>query len=124
MKSTQILLLSVIFLLSACNNENTTLSEENQNSTTNQDYLVGSWKDNSKSALHFTLFKDGSARSDNMETLLYKTWKVKGSQLTLTVESVGNGTSSTNEVNYTINKLTKNQLVLKNRNLLSKYTKE
>jgi len=86
--------------------------------------LVGSWKDTSESALHFTLFKDGSARSNNMKTLLYKNWRVNGRQITFTIESVGNGMSSTNEVTYTIDKLSKDKMVLRKGDYLSEYTKD
>jgi hypothetical protein len=39
----------------------------------------------------FTLNADGSAKSINMATLLYRSWKKKGSQLYVTGESLGNG---------------------------------
>ncbi len=133
-KTIQILLLSGLFLLGSCKNErkSTTDSkttfeiqnEEKHSSTINKDLLVGSWKDNSESALHFTLFKNGSARSDNMETLLYKKWKLSGNQIIFTVESVGNGTSSIDDETYIIDKLTEDRLVLKNGEYLFEYTKK
>lgn len=36
--------------------------------------LIGSWLDDSKAKLHFTLFENGKASSDNMKTLIYKRW--------------------------------------------------
>ncbi|MCI0498767.1 MAG: lipocalin family protein [Planctomycetales bacterium] len=50
----------------------------------------------------FMLAADGSAQSINMATLLYKSWRLENGKLYLTVESVGNGASSTNEEEYTI----------------------
>ena len=97
---------------------------EVQNSTTERALLIGSWKDASEAALDFTLFQDGTARSDNMKTLLYKKWSVNGDQVTFTIESIGNGTSSTGEVTYTIEELTKSNLVLKEGTSLSTYTRK
>src|SRR5690606_920406 len=112
-----------------CKNDrkSTTNNEANSKmeaSIVEEEFLVGSWKDTSKSALHFTLFKDGTARSDNMKTLLYKNWKVKGNQITFTIESIGNGTSSMDTVTYIIEKLTRDELILRKGNYLSEYTKK
>lgn len=41
----------------------------------------------------FRLHKGGKAESVNMATLLYKTWQINGSELTLTGQSLGNGQS-------------------------------
>ncbi|WP_084668426.1 lipocalin family protein [Arenibacter nanhaiticus] len=60
-------------------------NEDNQSSTVDKELLVGSWKDSSEFALHFTLFKDGSASSDNMKTLLHRTWEVQENKITFTV---------------------------------------
>ncbi len=95
-----------------------------EKSIVEKEFLVGSWKDTSPSALHFTLFNDGTAHSDNMNTLLYKNWNVKGNQITFTVESIGNGTSSIDTVTYIIEKLYVNELILRRGTNLSEYTKE
>ena len=87
-------------------------------------YIIVSWKDNSESALNFTLFEDGTARSDNMKTLLYKSWKQEGNQITFTVQSIGNGTCSVSDVTYIIDKLTKDKLILRKGEYLFEYTKE
>ncbi len=39
----------------------------------------------------FVLHEGGTAESVNMATLLYKTWQINGSELTLTGQSLGNG---------------------------------
>jgi hypothetical protein len=48
--------------------------------------LIGSWLDTSERKFHFTLFKDRTARSDNMKTMLYKKWRIEGNNLILTIE--------------------------------------
>ncbi|GGW39238.1 hypothetical protein GCM10007383_24960 [Arenibacter certesii] len=118
-----------VLLLGSCKNDrkSTTKNEESskiEESIVEKEFLVGSWKDTSKSALHFTIFKNGTARSDNMKTLLYKNWKVKGNQITFTIESLGNGTSSIDTVTYIIEKLTKDKLILRKGTYLSEYTKK
>lgn len=87
----------------------------------NIELLPGSWEDTSPAALHFTLFQDGTARSDNMRTLLYKKWRVEEDQVIFTIESIGNGTSFTAEDTCIIQALTKDKLVLKKGTALRKY---
>jgi len=118
-----------LFLLGACKNDtkttlNNEVDSEHQKSEVENELLVGSWIDSSDAALHFTLFNDGTARSDNMKTLLYKNWKVQGNQISFIVESVGNRTSSMDTLAYNIEKLTETKLILKKDNYLSEYTKK
>lgn len=125
---TFLLILGILFL-GACKNDkkNTAENEPNseiQNSKDEEELLVGSWNDTSESALDFTLFKDGTARSDNMKTLLYKKWSIKGNKISFTIESIGNGTSSTDNITYRIEKLTNNELILRKGTYLSKFTKK
>ncbi|MCM4168441.1 hypothetical protein KCTC52924_02013 [Arenibacter antarcticus] len=129
-KTIHILFLIVgVLLLGSCKNDrkstaNNEANSEIEESIVEKEFLVGSWKDTSKSALHFTLLKNGTARSDNMKTLLYKNWKVKANQITFTIESIGNGTSSMDTITYNIEKLTRDELILKKGNYLSEYTKK
>ncbi len=90
----------------------------------NTDLLIGSWKDQSPSLLHFSLFANGTAKSDNMETLLYQKWEVKNNQLYLTAESVGNGNSSIDTTVYEIQKLDENEMILKQGEIIFEYKKE
>ncbi|NGX85301.1 lipocalin family protein [Aequorivita sp. KMM 9714] len=118
-----------LLLLGACKNDTKTtmdneVNSKHQKSEVENELLVGSWLDSSDAALHFSLFNDGTARSDNMATLLYKNWKVEGNQITFIIESIGNGTSSVDTLTYNIEKLTKNKLILKKDNYLSEYTKK
>lgn len=125
---TLVLILGMLFFSSCKNENNGSIGNEAiskiQNPKIKEKLLIGSWKDTSESALDFTLFKNGTARSDNMKTLLYKNWKVNGNQITFTVESIGNGTSSTENITYCIEKLADDQLNLKKGAHLYMYTKK
>ncbi len=93
--------------------------------TIDKELLYGSWIDQSEAKLNFSINPDGSAQSDNMETLLYKSWKLKGDIITFTIESVGNHTSSSDKESYFIDSLTKKKMVLKDRaGVLYTYTKK
>ncbi len=94
-----------------------------QTSTIDTNLLIGSWEDQSESALNFSLLSDGTAQSDNMETLVYQRWEVKNNQLYLVAESIGNRVSSIDTMVYEIQQLDENQLVLKRDNLVSTYKK-
>ncbi len=87
---------------------------QSERSLVEKELLVGSWKDTSGSALHFSLLPDGTARSDNMKTLLYKNWNLEKDKIIFTIESVGNGVRFIDTVAYDIEKLTKSRLVLSN----------
>ncbi len=90
----------------------------------NEELLLGSWLDTSESALHFSMFKDGTACSDNMATLLYEKWKLEGTNLILTVQSIGNGSSSTGEEVYEIQTLTEKKMSLRNRESVFTFVKK
>lgn len=90
-------------------------------STVFEKKLVGSWENTSPAALDFTLFSDGTARSDNMATLLYKQWYVEGNTLYLVAESVGNKTWSVDTTGYFIEQLDEGQMKLKDKNRVLKY---
>ncbi|HUH75326.1 MAG TPA: lipocalin family protein [Chitinophagales bacterium] len=118
-----------VLLIGSCDNiDKSSAANESEIETSQSGFdkalLIGSWKDNSPSALDFTLFEDGTARSDNMEALLFKNWKVDGSQITFTIESIGNRTSSTDETTYLIEKVSERELILNDgRAHLFQYTK-
>ncbi|MCK9628570.1 MAG: lipocalin family protein [Bacteroidales bacterium] len=113
-----------VLLLCACSLLSFSCDNHGKRTAIGQELLTGSWKDTSPSALHFTLFKDGTARSDNMKTLLYKNWSVKDNQITFTVESIGNGTSSTDKITYIVEKLTDKEMVLRSGESIYKYKKK
>lgn len=95
-----------------------------ESSIEKKEHLVGSWKDTSGSELHFSLFPDGTARSDNMKTLLYKNWHIDKEKITFTIESVGNGVRFIDTVTYDIEKLSKSRLVLRNGTSLYEFKKD
>ena len=107
--------------------ENTKINDYDasiQNATIEKNLLVGSWKDTSAAALDFTLFESATARSDNMQTLAYKRWSVDGNLLTITLESIGNGTSFVGNQVYTIEKLTESEMVLSDGEYVMVYRKK
>ena len=94
-----------------------------QKSTVNTDFLIGSWEDQSPAALNFSLYADGTAKSDNMATLLYQKWNVKDNQLYLEAKSIGNGSSSIDTEVYEIQKLDESHMVLKLGEIIFDYEK-
>ncbi|MDQ2178085.1 lipocalin family protein [Marinifilum sp. D714] len=125
-----LLLLGLISLGACKENKNTEEKKlkkegvEKSEVLVNKQLLVGSWLDTSASQLHFSLLEDGTARSDNMATLLYQKWRVEGSKLILTVKSIGNGSSSIDEESYEIKTLTEEKLVLQNGDYAMEYTRK
>ncbi len=94
-------------LLLSCNNQKNTNSTDGENEAkhsteSNKSDLVGSWEDQSASALHFSLYSDGTAQSDNMATLLYQQWYVEGDELFLVAKSIGNSQTFIDTTAYTI----------------------
>lgn len=81
--------------------------------------FVGSWVEpvpgNPAQRQGFTLNQDGTAKSINMSTLLYKKWEIDGQDVVFEVESIGNGVSSTESVRYQIIRVEKDELVFQNR---------
>ena len=94
-KTTFVLVLANGFFLFSCkntqidNNQKVNIEKTTDQLTeNNKKMLIGSWEDQSKSALHFSLFEDGTAQSDNMATLLYQRWSVKDNKITLEKQKV------------------------------------
>lgn len=117
-----LLLAAGVFTLGACQGDH--MASEEQTAAVEQviekpeagidkALLIGSWIDTSAAALNFTLLADGTARSDNMRTLLYEHWRTEGDRLILTAKSIGNGVSSVSEEVYVIEVLTDSTLLLK-----------
>lgn len=124
------ILFASVLLFTSCHNSSKESASDtsdtmvNQMSSIDTGLLIRSWKDQSKSALHFSLFSDGTAQSDNMKTLLYRHWILKNNQLYLIAESIGNGVSFVDTMVYDIEQLDENQLVLKQDDVTSTYKKE
>ena len=118
-----LLLLSCQNAKTDSNQETTDLETVNKDSVQHYDLLIGSWEDLSSSALHFSMFEDGSAQSDNMATLLYKSWHVENNVLSLVAESIGNKQSSIDTISYSIVELNKDAMKLKQGNTVLTFKK-
>ena len=92
--------------------------------TSTSKLLIGSWLDSSEAKLHFTLLENGIAKSDNMKTLVYKSWSVRNDSLFLKVKSIGNRTHFESIEAYKIDTLDSNTLVLHNKNFKMFYTRK
>ena len=110
-----ILLLAAIPLIVQCTTSSQTSARF---SAVEKDPLIGSWVQpapgsDGKVVQGFTLYPDGTAKSINMATLLYKKWKRVGKdKLVLTAESIGIHTRSTDDEIYIIKHLDDKKLVL------------
>jgi hypothetical protein len=124
-----ILLGSGIFIISCkeknqdANQDLTDQNKIEKSAVTNTSSLIGSWEDQSEKALHFTLNADGTAQSDNMETLLYQQWSIKDNQLFLVAKSVGNKQTYIDTIVYSIQKLDHSELIIKRGDLILEYKK-
>lgn len=115
-------------LLFSCSNQKDSKSIINQDQVKDSTVIIkndlfGSWEDESESALHFSLFADGIAQSDNMSTLLCQQWYVKGSELFLVAKSIGNKQTFIDIIAYTIQKLDNKELLLNRGDLVFRYKK-
>ena len=116
--------LLIIFCFSSflsCNNKQSTSAEIQEENEFSPELLIGSWEDQSSAALHFSILENGKAQSDNMSTLLYQSWELEGNQLSLTAESIGNGTSSVDTEVFTISELNNSKMVLMKDNVSYSY---
>lgn len=81
-------------------------------------YIQGTWVEPNPIAptevQGFTLNQDGTARSVNMATLLFKKWSLNHKVLTLSYESVGNGQTFASVDTLDIVKIDADSLVLAN----------
>jgi hypothetical protein len=71
-----------------------------------------------------SLEKDGKASSINSATLQYKSWVRQGDTLVLSGQSLGNGQTIDFVDSYQIEKLSNDELVLKNGDMTINYTKQ
>lgn len=112
-------------LLVSCKNQQKDINinqvSESKETGLSTNYLIGSWVDQSKTALDFSLYEDGTAKSDNMATLLYQQWYEKDNQLLIIAESIGNKQSFIDTIAYSIERINSNELVLKRGDLILNY---
>lgn len=119
-----------VSLLFSCQNTNQNANQDIKDHSKNEasvntgtSFIIGSWEDQSAKALNFTLYADGKAQSDNMATLLYQQWYVKGNQLFLVAKSIGNKHTSVDTIAYAIQKLNDSTLTLIRGDLILNYKK-
>lgn len=90
--------------------------------------IVGSWVEPvpaiENNIQGITLKKGGTASSINMATLQYEKWEQHGSRLFLYGKSIGNGMTFSFTDTFNIEKLTKEDMVLKKGELTIKYKKQ
>jgi len=91
-------------------------------------FFIGSWVEpipgNPNAVQGFTLNEDGTASSINMNTLLYQKWALKKGRLILTAKSIGNHSSSLDDMIYSIQLNGKNTLKLNNGYADFTYTRQ
>jgi len=128
-----ILTISLIsILLSSCQQ---TTKQETKNKenilpimASEKNLLIGSWVEpnpiNVNEVQGIKINEDGTAKSINMATLIYKKWWKDADKLILVAESVGNGTSSLDTTKYEVIKLNEKELELKNNGYIVKYKKQ
>lgn len=121
------LLFILIIVLFSCQNNSSRASRSNETSLPD-DRMVGEWVQpnpiNEKEMQGFVLRKDGSAESINQATLTYRKWWCNVDSLCLVAESVGNKVSSVDTIRFGLVSVTRNELVLKDRQLVLKFNRK
>lgn len=90
--------------------------------------LIGTWLqpvpgiENQQQGIIF--YKDGSASSVNMRTLVYESWKQDGDILQLRGKSIGNGQTFEIEEEFIIRQLDGRHLVLQLGDMVVTYTRK
>ncbi len=96
--------------------------------TMNDERFVGKWVEpnpiNDKEVQGFELAKDGTSQSINMETFQHKNWWFQNDSLYLVAKSIGNHTESVDTTGYKVVSVTKDSLVLKDRELILNYKRQ
>ena len=90
-----------------------------------QHALLGSWVepkyDDQTAYQGFTLLADGTMRSINTDLFSYKSWEIRGNQLSLWVESFSEGFTSQDMETYVLEKVSADTLLLKIGESVFKY---
>lgn len=90
--------------------------------------LNGRWVEPVPGMEHMTqgieISSNGRAQSINMATLQYSAWQRSGDTLTLTGRSIGNGQTIDFTETYDIEKLTRDELILRHGDQIIKYTRQ
>lgn len=87
--------------------------------------VAGSWVEpvpgNKDMVQGFILYPDGSARSINMSTLLYKSWRTHASNVTFLVESIGIHNRFETEESYRFEMPDPDRLILRTGNFVRQF---
>jgi hypothetical protein len=90
--------------------------------------LIGSWVEpnpiNANEVQGIKINEDGTAKSINMSTLVYKKWWKENDKLALVFESVGNGLTIIDTTKFEIIKLNHNELEIKDNDYTIKYKRQ
>ena len=90
--------------------------------------LIGSWVEpnpiNANEVQGIKINEDGTAKSINMSTLVYKKWWKENEKLALVFESVGNGLTIIDTTKFEIIKLNHNELEIKDNDYTIKYKRQ
>ena len=129
-----ILTISLIttFILASCQKTTKQETKNNENilpsmiSETN--LLIGSWVEpnpiNANEVQGIKINEDGTAKSINMSTLVYKKWWKENDKLALVFESIGNGLTIIDTTKFEIIKLNHNELEIKDNDYTIKYKRQ
>lgn len=129
-----ILTISLIttFILASCQKttKQETKNDENilPSMVSETNLLIGSWVEpnpiNANEVQGIKINEDGTAKSINMSTLVYKKWWKENDKLALVFESIGNGLTIIDTTKFEIIKLNHNELEIKDNDYTIKYKRQ
>jgi len=131
-----ITLSAITLVFSSCKNKELINNDVVSNSTNDHiaiqkediNSIIGAWEEHipgqEDEYQGFILNENGSAKSINMASLKYMSWKVDSNKIRFIVESIGNHTSFIDTVFYTIESIDNNTMVLKDKDLTIKMKKK
>jgi hypothetical protein len=96
--------------------------------TSEKNLLIGAWVEpnpiNENEVQGIKINEDGTAKSINMSTLVYKKWWKENDKLALVFESVGNGLTTIDTTKFEIIKLNDKKLEIRANNYTIKYKRQ
>jgi hypothetical protein len=129
-----ILTISLITTLILASCQKTTKQETKNNENilpsmiSETNLLIGSWVEpnpiNANEVQGIKINEDGTAKSINMSTLVYKKWWKENDKLALVFESIGNGLTIIDTTKFEIIKLNHYELEIKDNDYTIKYKRQ
>lgn len=96
--------------------------------TSEKNLLIGAWVEpnpiNENEVQGIKINADGTAKSINMSTLVYKKWWKENDKLALVFESIGNGVTTIDTTKFEIIKLNDKELEVRDNNNTIKYKRQ